>query len=127
MPVAVQAGASDPDELPAALDRSRLDLLGDVDEGDPAYLNRIIDRFATTGPALLATIEAAESPDDLKFRAHKLAGTAANLGLPRVAELARDLEQLADSGTMEGASTIVEDLRTALRDGLEALADYGNA
>jgi PAS domain S-box-containing protein len=100
-----------------ALDLARLDLLRDMDPDDTTYLERVTGRFeeSTRSAAedLRSAVEAGDAPA-LRAHAHKLAGSAANLGALEVATLARQLEALGDSGTTSGAAPLLSRLGTAL-------------
>lgn len=108
---------------PQVLDHSRLDELGELGEGDAAYVDRVLERFTTTGPALVAAVQSAGTSGELAFAAHKLAGTAGNLGLEQLAALARRLEVLAESEP-DAARTMIADLRPALDAAIAALTGH---
>ena len=80
-----------------ALDLARLDLLRDMDPDDTTYLERVTGRFEestrTAAEDLRSAVEAGDAAA-LRAHAHKLAGSAANLGALEVATLARQLEAL---------------------------------
>ena len=114
-----------------ALDLARLDLLRDMDPDDTTYLERVTGRFeeSTRSAAedLRSAVEAGDAPA-LRAHAHKLAGSAANLGALEVATLARQLEALGDSGTTSGAAPLLPRLGTALdraRAGIRGYASGG--
>ena len=52
--------------------------------------------------------------DDLRFLAHKLKSGCANLGAVSMAGMSRDLEELARSGSTDGAEAIVKRLNSEL-------------
>lgn len=109
------------------LDVERLAMLRDMDPGDTSYLDRAIGNFAIRSEEALASIrEAEEAGDDtqLRFHAHKLVGSAGNLGVVDVADLAREIELLADTGTTAGAASIIRKLDAALEQGCLALLAY---
>ncbi|PUA80462.1 ATP-binding protein [Nocardioides currus] len=111
-----------PATRPPVLDRARLALLADEDLGGADYLGRVLGRFETGGPAMVTAIEDARTVEDLQFAAHKLAGTAANIGFGRMADVARDLEEQARGGAVRAPDALLEDLRAALGESLDALA-----
>ena len=109
------------------LDLKRLDELRDLDPGETKYLDRAIGNFVANTPTTMATIrEAYESgdTDTLRQVAHKLAGGALNLGVTSAGEIAQQIELLADTGSVGGAGTLVEELSAALEDGRAALLAY---
>ena len=121
--------AAPPARVPVTddLDLDRLDLLRDMADGDTAYLDRAIGRFVTGTPDLVAAIGAAvraADPDDLRQQAHRLAGSALNLGVPRVGNAARALEHLADTGTTAGADDLLSRLTQVVDAGCAALLSY---
>ena len=109
------------------LDRDRLDMLRDMADGDTAYLDRAIGRFVTGTPDLVGAIGAAVDAgdvDDLRQQAHRLAGSALNLGVTRVGTAARALEHLADTGTTAGADDLLPRLAEAVDADCAALLSY---
>ena len=109
------------------LDLERLDMLRDMGEGSTTYLDRAIGNFVANTPGQLAAIGQAvadHDPDALRSAAHRLAGSASNLGVVRVGQLARDLELLADRGTTAGAADLLPELAEALAQGRTAVLAY---
>lgn len=109
------------------LDLDRLDMLRDMAEGNTAYLDRAIDNFAANRSDSLAAIVAAVKSADaaaLQHAAHRLAGSALNLGLTVAGERARTLELVADQGTTAGADHLLPGLTEALETGTDALLAY---
>lgn len=107
------------------LDLDRLDML--CQEASPVYLDRAITNFVASSTGALedvrAAVEAADS-DQLRHTAHRLKGSALNLGLPRVAGPALHLEQVGDTGTVAGAVDLLPVLQEALDAGRRALLAY---
>ena len=107
-----------PDLDPAQL-RSLLDL-----GADPALVQELIALHAADGPERIRALEAAVSAGDAArgaTEAHQLKGSVGNLGLVRLAELARQLEQAGREGSLEGATDLAARLPAALVASLEAL------
>lgn len=118
---------ADPD---AVLDRARLDELRDMGEGDVTYLERVLDRFGSGSKDSLDRIAAAlaaENAEELAFHAHKLVGTAANLGLVQVTRLARSMEEIGRSGEAAGAKALLPVLADSLEGARQALDGYRGA
>jgi hypothetical protein len=116
------------------LDLSRLDMLRDMAPGNTSYLDRAIGHFVSNAPHALAAIRAAVHAGDaaaLQQAAHRLAGSASNIGVVPVGTTARSLELVADSGTTEGAQELLGSLDEAISRGTAALlayrASYGGA
>ncbi len=118
------APAPPPADEDSTLDIGRLDELRTMDTDNPAYLARVLDRFEAGAPGTIELLKAANTPDDLRFAAHRLLGSASNIGVVRVAAIARELELLAESGTTLGAGPIIDALADALDEGRAALISY---
>jgi two-component system, sensor histidine kinase and response regulator len=95
--------------------------------GEPDPVTRLIDLFLRDAPARVGRIRAALQAQDaeaVREVAHALKGSAGTLGAHKMEELCADLEDQGASGSLEGASTVVEALEAALaraRAELEAL------
>ena len=112
---------------PGDLDVSRLDMLRDLAPDNTTYLDRAIANFVANSPGQLTTIREAVSASDadgLRYAAHRLAGSAGNLGLVEVSAAARRLEQVADGGTTDGAAPLLPDLDESVARGRSALLAY---
>ena len=73
-----------------------------VDALGPGPTARIVEAFETsTGQMLAALASAGTDGSELADSAHRLAGSAASLGLPRLRALAVDLERAARTGAGE--------------------------
>ena len=88
----------------------------------------------SNAPHALASIRAAVDAGDaaaLQQAAHRLAGSASNIGVVPVGTAARSLELVADGGTTEGAEELLGSLDEAISRGTAALiayrASYGGA
>jgi PAS domain S-box-containing protein len=109
------------------LDVERLDMLRDLDVGNTDYLDRAIGNFSRNSVAAVATIRghiAGGDADLMRQAAHKLAGSALNLGVQGTAAAARQIEWLGDAGTTDGALNLVPDLERALEEGRVLLRTY---
>ncbi len=118
-----QGGSEGAAESPRArrrqddLDRERLDTLRDLVPGSTAYLDRAIANFLSSSALLLAALETAvraDDAEDLRFHAHTLKGSAANLGAAGVARAAERIENIAASGETEGVSLLLAGLAEEL-------------
>ncbi|PWJ49060.1 Hpt domain-containing protein [Quadrisphaera granulorum] len=102
---AVGEAAEAPTRMVASSVRDRLAELGDV--GDPAeraLFSRLLLSFAAQAPVSLVELtSAAACGDDRATRAvaHKLAGSAANLGVLQLADGLREVEQVAEHGDVQ--------------------------
>ena len=109
------------------LDVGRLDELRDLEPGDTRYLDRAIGNFVTNTPTTMDTIrEAYEKGDTETLRqvSHKLAGGALNLGVSNAGQIAQQIELAIETGSVDGAGRLVDELSAALADGRAALLAY---
>ena len=107
----------------AVLDPERLGVLRGLGAQGGGLLAAAAGAFASAAPALLETIRTAvETGDQLGLRraAHEIAGTAANLGAARVADLARQIEGAATGGV---DADLVDRLEAELAEAHDALAE----
>lgn len=119
-------------ELPATppmagLDVERLDSLRDLDPGDTSYLDRAIGNFQVNSAAAVEALRAAAAQGDLevlKARSHKIAGSALNLGAPRAGEAARAVELASDTGSVEAAAALLDELDEAMAEARGLLLAY---
>ena len=99
------------------LDPSRLEALRDMGAGAFTVVDRIVGSFVAGAEESLAevrrAVEAGHSTEVARL-AHKLRGSAANLGAVRVSELCFALEQQASDGGRQEADRLVALLETAL-------------
>ncbi len=113
------------DATAVVLDPERLTMLRRLGPDDGrGLLGAVAEAFASATPRLLTTIRAATDGHDgpgLRRAAHELAGSAANLGALRVADLARRIEGAADSGGADLA--LVDRLETEFDDARRSLSE----
>jgi hypothetical protein len=84
--------------------------------GRPDFLAQVVGVFRNETPAHLAALrQAAEQGDHLTLRltAHALKGNAATFGAHELDSSCVQLEQLAGSGTTEGAGRLIDELTLA--------------
>jgi PAS domain S-box-containing protein len=109
------------------LDLDRLDMLRDLDPASTAYLDRAIANFIARAPDAVASIGKAVAAEDstaLTEAAHRLKGSALNLGMPAVGHLAYELEMLGDGGRTAGAEALLVALEEALDQAVTRVRDY---
>ncbi|MGE5093807.1 MAG: response regulator [Betaproteobacteria bacterium] len=97
----------------ATLDQTQLDNLREV-AGTGTLLEEVTDHFIAEVPASVALLESYAANGDganLAQLAHRLASTALASGAARVAEVCRELEQAAASGSMWLAPALIGRLR----------------
>lgn len=108
------------------LDLDRIRMLDELRRPDGSLFERASANFVAGAAGHLAGIRAAVAAADaaeLTARAHKLKGSATNLGLPLVGERARELEELGLAGTTDGAAPLLGELETEMERALAALAE----
>ncbi len=111
----------------AGLDVERLDELRDLDPGDTTYLDRAManfDRNSRAAPEQFRQIIARGDATELSASAHRLLGSALNLGTVVAVDPLRALEAHGDTGSTAGAELLVPAADGALRRGREQLALY---
>jgi hypothetical protein len=109
------------------LDLERLDMLRDLDPGSTSYLDKAIGNFVARVPESVHAIRSATAAHDaeaLTYAAHRLKGSALNLGLPAVGHLAYELEMLGDTGSTTGAAGLLGRLEEALGRAVEEVLEY---
>ncbi|GAB2768044.1 hypothetical protein GCM10027020_21200 [Nocardioides salsibiostraticola] len=109
------------------LDTQRLDMLRDLDPGDTTYLDRAIGNFSARSQTVLTSLEEAIASDDdtqVRALAHKLSGSASNLGVLEASDDARDLELRAVDADAHQYATILERLGRSVAHGCELLGTY---
>lgn len=110
------------------VDVERLRDLGESLGGSDVLVD-LIGIYLEEAPKQLDRMEAAIAEGDadaLGLAAHTLKGSSAQLGVPRLSELCRDLEAMGDAGEVAGAEGKVRKAREAFeraRSRLEELRD----
>lgn len=92
---------------------------GPREDGEPDLIVELLDLYLDNAPAKLAAMRAALVESDttrLKYHAHYLKGSSANLGARRVAELCDELEGACRGDGLDGAGQTLERLARALGD-----------
>ena len=93
--------------------------------GAPDLLKKVIDIYLNDSPMLMQAIrQSIESGDAkaLEEAAHSLKSSSANLGVMRVSELSRELEQFGREQTLEAAHKLLDDLESAYHMACSALS-----
>ncbi len=109
------------------VDLSRLDELRDMDPDSTRYLEQAIGKFVGRLDTHLVDLEAAARSGDvtaLRFAAHSLAGSCANLGLVAAHEQLAALELLVDLDSADGVSSMLRGVEEKLMSGRTRLLDY---
>lgn len=110
------------------IDTERLDSLRDLDPGSgTAYLDRAIDNFCVSSRDAVEKIHAgldADDADTVAAVAHKIAGSALNLGLPEAGEAARELDVLATAGELDRVAALLPDVAASFERGRALLVEY---
>lgn len=109
------------------LDTHRLDELRDLDPGETAYLDRAIGNFLRNSaavPEILRGHIAREDHLGLRNTAHKLLGSALNLGVRVAVEPLRAVEEQGEQGSVTTAEALLPALEVALETGCLQLTAY---
>jgi PAS domain S-box-containing protein len=111
------------------LDLDRLEELRGLDDPDDgsSYVDRAIANFLGNADEHLALMESAAASgdaDQLRTVAHRLAGSALNLGVVALGEGARELEEHIMNGSMADAVAALPEVAAQLADAVEALRAY---
>jgi CheY-like chemotaxis protein len=111
------------------LDLDRLEELRGLDDPDDgsSYVDRALGNFLGGAEGQLASMEtaaAAGDSDQLRAVAHRLAGSALNLGAVSLGEAARKLEEHIMNGSMADAVAALPALAETMSTDLEALRAY---
>jgi PAS domain S-box-containing protein len=111
----------------SVLDVSRLEELDALGDGAAALVTRAIRNFIANAPETLAELERSHRDHDCEqvaARAHRLKGSAWNLGALRVGSLCERLEVEARSDVLVDVEGQVGALRVAYADAARALREY---
>ena len=109
------------------LDTARLDELRELDPGESSYLRRAIGNFernSLAAPAELRELALAQNPAQLRSSAHRLLGSALNLGAGVAVPPLRALEALGDRHTTDGALELLPEVEATLAQARAQLAAY---
>jgi two-component system sensor histidine kinase/response regulator len=122
-------GQATPTEVPL-LDPARLQMLIDLEPDESSLLNRAVASFVGRSPEVLREIGDAlrrGAAADVTQVAHKLKGSALNLGVPRVAALCAELQEIGESADLGRAPAALALLATELEDAMSALRTFQEA
>jgi HPt (histidine-containing phosphotransfer) domain-containing protein len=114
-------------ERSPALDAERLRELDRLGERAVALVDRAIDNFVAGLPQVLVDLEDAigrGDADELRTTAHRLRGSALNLGARRVADVTLEMELLDEAAGAPRAHGLLHDLGEAAAAAATALRDY---
>ena len=109
------------------LDVTRLEELDALGEGAAALVTRAISNFIRNAPATLAELETAHrrgDVDEVAALAHRLKGSAWNLGALRVGSLCERLENEARAHELVEVEAQLDGVRSAYDDAARALRAY---
>ncbi len=131
-PAAATISIDTEQRVPAApdqhdLDVTRLEELDALGEGAAALVTRAITNFIRNAPATLAELESAHrrgEVEEVAALAHRLKGSAWNLGALRVGSLCERLEHEARSSDLVDVDQQLAEVRSAYDDAARALRSY---
>lgn len=110
-----------------ALDSSRLDELAEMGADALPLIQRAVDNFVARADEQVLALRSAVSAGDgpaVKADAHRLKGSALNLGALRVAELCLALEEAGLAGRFVEGPALLDSLAEALDEATKALRGY---
>jgi HPt (histidine-containing phosphotransfer) domain-containing protein len=113
-------------EVAPALVASRLEELDSLGERAMLLVDRAVDNFVRGFPETLSELHdalAAGHTDEVRTTAHRLRGSALNLGAARVAEVGLMIELWEESSPL-GVPELLEQLEQAGADAAAALREY---
>jgi CheY-like chemotaxis protein len=109
--------ANEPASIPASnsevLDQEALDMLLEVVGGEWELLEELIDSFLEEAPPLLSKMSDALDNNDstaIRLTAHTLKSSGNDFGATKFAQLCQQLEDLGQSGRMDGSPVLVEQI-----------------
>jgi PAS domain S-box-containing protein len=124
-PVALDAAPAAP--AGAVLDISRIEELLDMGEGAEVLVHKAVDNFVTRVPETVTGLREAvarQDAEELRALAHRLKGSALNLGASRVAQVSLALEESGREDRTEEAAPLLVELEAALGEASAALQGY---
>ncbi len=108
------ASPASPDAPPPTIDWPVLEGLRALqEEGEPDFVQEMIDLYLTNTPLLMASMRQAIAhgqAEGLRDAAHTLKGNSNSLGAKRIGILSLELEQLGRNGAIDGAEALLVDL-----------------
>jgi PAS domain S-box-containing protein len=113
VPTASAEAPADPERAagPALLDSQVLDQLSELqDADDPDLLSRVLGLYVTESPRLIDKLRQASSAGnalEMARAAHALKSSSANIGAILLADLAGQLQQAGESGSLEQARVLL--------------------
>ncbi|MBI5031465.1 MAG: response regulator [Chloroflexi bacterium] len=114
---AMPSDSSDQSSEPKVIDWSVIDNLRCLqEEGQPDFVEEMIDLYLNSTPSLLETIQHTIAQGDLielQRAAHTLKGNSNSVGAHQVGYLSKELEKMGRSGDLERASQLREETRLA--------------
>lgn len=96
---------------PAIFDRAHL---SQYTGGDQTLERELVSLFLGQFAPIRAQLDAAASPQDWKFAAHSLKGSARSIGAPQIASLAEKLETIGHGGQEAGRKVLLDKLDEAM-------------
>lgn len=113
-----------------ALDPAALTGLLAMTGDDPEFVGELVDTFVADTPGQIQAMRRAVEADsavDLVRQANTLKGNALNMGAMALAELCRQIEELARRGSIDEAAARIADADRAYGEAVAALADAREA
>ncbi len=111
----------------APLNTEQLNDILEVDEGDKTFLRELLQNFSEKIPDLLSQLEIAFNElnrEKISFIAHKIKGTASNLGACRLATLCNEIEN--NSAVIDGtvSAMLMSNVKNTFNYALKSLQEF---
>jgi HPt (histidine-containing phosphotransfer) domain-containing protein len=114
------------DVLSDPLDRSQIELLLSLDDGEGAALQEIVEEYLTmSAEGRVQLLRALDEGDThgVEHAAHTLKGASANVGANALAEVCAAMETRARQAQLQGAAVLTERFESELSRARAALQD----
>lgn len=107
-----------------SLDSDNLAMLKDVMEDEfDLLLQTYIDDCLSRLPQMREQLAAAEA-EELRRNAHSMKGSSSNIGANVLSDLAHQLEDLAKTGILDGASALIDQISDEFNTVHQALKEF---
>ncbi len=103
-----------PPDFPSPIDHERLER---ISRGKISVKRQLLQMFLDTASQDLQPLEqaiAAQDYSQIKYFAHRLKGSAANMGVPILSERAQELEKMACQESLDGSTELLDSFRELL-------------
>lgn len=110
--------------MSGAIDRAVLDELAEMMGGMTEIVDDIVDTYLQETPALIATITAGESVEDVQMASHTLKSSSRSVGAVVLGDLAEEIENGARAGSLDGVTEAMAAVAPSYDDAAALLANW---